>query len=286
MNPQFPIYIPSKGRWESRLTARFLASIGVPYRIVVEASEADAYRSVIEGGDVLVLDPAYQRAYDACDTLGETMPKGSGPARNFIWDHAIASGASHHWVMDDNIRGFGRYHRNDQILVSDGTVLRCMEDFVLRYTNIGMAGPNYMFFVKRKQPRIPPFYLNTRVYSCNLIRSDVPFRWRGRFNEDTDLSLRLLKAKWCTVLFNAFLQYKVRTMSMKGGNTDTIYVDGTLAKSRMIVDLHPDVARLTWRFGRPHHYVDYGGFTHVPLLKAGVVVGAGADDYGMRLETV
>ena len=56
-----------------------------------------------------------------------------------------------------------------------------MEDFVLRYKNIAMAGPQYtMFVTDRSANTYPPFTVNTRIYSCNLIRNDVPFRWRGR----------------------------------------------------------------------------------------------------------
>ena len=54
----------------------------------------------------------------------------------------------------------------------------------------------------------------------------MQYGWRGRYNEDTDLSLRALKDGWCTVLFNAFLIGKVTTMRMKGGNTDNVYTDG------------------------------------------------------------
>jgi hypothetical protein len=103
--------------------------------------------------------------------------------------------------------------------------------------------------------------MNTRIYSCNLIRNDVPFRWRGRYNEDTDLSLRLLKAGYCTVQFNAFLQGKLNTQSVKGGcNTDFYSREGTQPKSDMQVRLHPDVSRITFRFGRYHHFVDYRRF--------------------------
>ena len=36
INPGYPVYVISKGRWESRLTSRALERIGVPYRVVVE----------------------------------------------------------------------------------------------------------------------------------------------------------------------------------------------------------------------------------------------------------
>lgn len=286
MNPQFPIYIVSKGRHETRLTSKAFEAMGVPYSIVVEEQERDAYAAVIDPKKVLVLDPEYQRQYDAFSDLGVTESKGSGPARNFAWEHSISIGASHHWVMDDNINGFYRWNKNLKVPVSDGTIFAAMEEFVLRYSNVAMAGPNYFMFASRKSKQAP-FYLNTRIYSCNLIRNDVPFRWRGRYNEDTDLSIRMLKAKWCTVLFNAFLQLKSTTLKMKGGNTDTIYKNGTAAKSQMIVDMHPDVARLAWKFGRAHHHVDYSGFRDTQLVRRpGLDIPTAVDDFGMKLVVI
>jgi hypothetical protein len=285
--PAFPIYIVSKGRAAiARPTSNTLETMGVPFRIVVEEQEVDAYAAVVDRSKILVLDPAYQRAYDTFDDLGDTKGKGPGPARNFVWDHAVAGGHAWHWVMDDNIRSFHRLNHNLKVPVSDGTILRCMEDFVLRYENVGIAGPNYFMFASRKA-KTAPFVLNTRIYSCNLIRNDVPFRWRGRYNEDTDLSLRFLKAGYCTVQFNAFLQYKEPTQSLKGGNTDEFYEkEGTLAKSKMQVAMHPDVSTLVWRFGRAHHYVDYRPFRANILIRKTGVKKRGVNDYGMKLVKV
>jgi hypothetical protein len=47
MNPQFPIYIVSKGRADSRMTVKVLESMGVPFHIVVEEQERAAYAAVI-----------------------------------------------------------------------------------------------------------------------------------------------------------------------------------------------------------------------------------------------
>lgn len=286
MNPRYPIYIVSKGRWESRLTAKCLERMNVPYFIVVEAPEVDAYRSVIDSrlGTVLTLDPKFQTEYDTFDKLGDTKSRGPGPARNFAWEHSRSLGFAWHWVMDDNIRDFYRLNRNLKVLAGDGTIFRCMEDFCERYTNVVMAGPNYFTFIHRKSVH-PPFIINTRIYSCNLIRNDIPVRWRGRYNEDTDLSLRILKLDLCTIQFNAFLQGKINTQQLKGGNTDAFYAkEGTFAKSDMLVRMHPDVAKMAWRFGRAHHHVDYSVFKNVvPIKKPGVAAG-GVNDYGMVLK--
>ena len=260
VNPQFPIYIVSKGRHESRLTAKYLDSINVPYKVVVEQQEFDLYAQHIPADHLLVLNIKYKNEYDTCDAMGDSKGKGPGPARNFAWDHAIHSGYEWHWVMDDNIRTFRRFNKNEKVKISNGGIFRAMEDFCLRYTNIWMAGPNCYMFVPSRHKR-PPFTLNNRIYSCNLIKNDIPFRWRGRYNEDTDLSLRILKAGYCTVQFNAFLQEKMPTQTIKGGNTDMFYArEGTYNKSKMQVALHPDVSRMVQRFGRIHHHVDYSGF--------------------------
>jgi len=284
MNPKYPIYIPSKGRWETRLTSKALEKMHVPYFIVIEKQEYENYASVIDPSKILVLPKKYQDEYETCDTLGYTKSKGPGPTRNFAWEHAILNGFAWHWVMDDNIRDFYRLNKNIKYRCYSGTSFRVMEDFVERYTNVAIAGPNYELFIPRKSKR-PAYILNTRIYSCNLIRNDIPYRWRGRYNEDTDLSLNALKEGWCTVQFNAFLQDKVSTQVMKGGNTEEFYAkEGTFNKSKMLEEMHPDVSLVVWRYGRWHHYVDYTPFKKNKLIrKEGIVIKQGVDNYGMVL---
>lgn len=101
-----------------------------------------------------------------------------------------------------------------------------------------------------------------------LIKNNIPYRWRGRYNEDTDLSLRVLKDGLCTVQFNAFLQGKMATQKIKGGNTKEFYSgEGTKNKSQMLEDMHPDVAKVVWRFNRWHHHVDYKPFKGNKLIR-------------------
>ena len=268
MLPRFPLYIPTKGRADSRLTSKALTRMGVPHFLVVEPQEVDVYRRAAAGttATVLPLDMSYKGRYELCDNLGLTRSTGPGPARNFIWDHSIANGHAWHWVMDDNIDKFERLNKNTKIPCMSPAFWRAMEDFVLRYSNVAMAGPNYRMFAPCRE-QTQPYTTNTRIYSCNLIRNDVPFRWRGRYNEDTILSLDMLKARWCTVQFNAFLQSKLTTQTLGGGNTAEFYArEGTVPKSVMLKVVHPDVTRLVMRFGREHHHVDYKRFKQ-PLLR-------------------
>lgn len=283
MNPRYPLYIVSKGRADSRLTSKALEAMNVPYLIVIEDQEYDDYAAVIDEKKILLLDKTYQSDYDAFDDLGMTKSKGAGPARNFVWDHSISEGHAWHWVMDDNIRWFCRLNRNSRYRVMNGSIFCAMEDFVERYVNVAMAGPQYRMFSPRRF-KFPPYVPNTRIFSCNLIRNNMPYRWRGRYNEDADLSIRMLKDRWCTIQFNAFLQEKMWTQSIKGGNTTDIYADGTFMKSKMLVDMHPDVTEMIWRFGRCHHHVNYKQFQKTKLQrKPGVNLEKQVNDYGMVL---
>jgi len=300
-SPQFPLYIPSKGRSQYMMTSKVLTSLGVKHYVVVEPQEEKEYLDAVKemglNAEILVLDMSYKEKYELCDNLGMTKSTGPGPARNFIWDHSIKTGFKWHWVMDDNIQSFRRLNNNEKVKVSTGSMFRAMEDFCLRYKNVSMAGPNYFMFASARS-KMKPFVLNTRIYSCNLIRNDVPFRWRGRYNEDTIISLDMLKAGWCTIQFNAFLQEKLNTQILKGGNTGEFYHKegkaekgkkyadtGTIEKSKMQVKVHPDVSKMKWKFNRWHHHVDYTVFKKNKLIKnKDIRVEEKINNYGMELK--
>lgn len=283
LGPRFPVYIPSKSRAKIATTPKVLDELGVPYRIIVEAPQFDDYAASFGADRLLVLDPEFQRTYDTCDEgVPETKSKGPGPARNFAWAHSIEEGHAWHWVMDDNIQLFARLHRNQRVPVGDGMIFAAMEEFVLRYRNVGQAGPEYWMFAPSRV-KSPPFVLNTRIFSCNLIRNDVPVRWRGRYNEDLDLSLSMLKAGWCTVSFRAFLQYKTTTQVLPGGNTEAFYAEeGTLRKSEMAVRLHPDVCRIVHRYGRVHHDCDFSPWKNLRLVPRDDAPPPDPDRYRMK----
>jgi len=301
--PQFPLYIPSKGRSEYMITSKALTAMGVRHFVIVEPQQVEDYERAVKSmallADILPLDMSYKDKYELCDNLGLTKSTGPGPARNFAWDHSMADGYAWHWVMDDNIKSFARMHRNARIKCTSASFWLAMEDFALRYKNVAMAGPDYVMFAF-SQVAQPPFVLNTRIYSCNLIRNDVGFRWRGRYNEDTILSLDMLTAGWCTIQFNAFLQEKMQTQAIKGGNTDEFYHaegvvqegqkyadTGTLAKSMMLANVYPQYCKVVRKFGRIHHKVNYRPFKRQKLIRReGIEIPTEPNEYGMKLKKV
>lgn len=249
---RYPVYVISKGRSDTLITVRALNQLLLRHFLVVEPQEREVYRKrlnelCIETSELICTD---------FSNLG----LGSIPVRNFVWNHAMSADSGRHWVLDDNMSGFYRLNRNSKTKILDSNPFAPIEDFADKYSNVALAGPNYEFFADRRTVQ-PPFRLNTRVYSCILIMNDLPYRWRGRYNEDTDLSLRALKDGWCTVLFNAILVKKLQTMTVKGGNTDELYAgDGRLKMAQSLVAQHPDVTTIVHKWGRAQHHVNYEPF--------------------------
>lgn len=248
MNPKYPVYVISKGRPKTCLTVRELIKLKVPFLLVVEPQEQKQYKKYWPNVNYLI-------------TPFSNLQQGSIPVRNFVWQHSIEAGHDKHWILDDNLEGFHRLNNNMKPKVTDGTIFKCCEDFTDRYKNVMISGMNYYNFCK-KTDKVPPYYLNTRIYSCILINNSLQFRWRGKFNEDTDLSLRVLKSGYCTILFNAFLCGKVTTQRMKGGNTNSLYekTDNRLEFAQSLKDQHPDLVDVVWKFNRWHHKVNYKPF--------------------------
>ena len=273
MNPRYPVYIISKGRHESRHTSKALEQKNIPYHIVIEPQEYDQYAAVINPEKIKVLP---------FSNLGQ----GSIPARNWVWEDSIARGFDRHWILDDNIRDFYRLNKNIKYRVADGTIFYAAEDLVDRYKNVAISGFQYEMFVPRKK-KCNPLILNTRIYSCILINNQIPYRWRGRYNEDTDLSLRALKDRWCTILFCAFLADKIATMTVKGVNTEELYkldgkTDGRYLMAKSLKDQHPDVTKIVQKWGRWQHEVDYSLFKRNKLiLKQNIKIPDKPNEYGM-----
>ena len=246
-NPIYPIYIVSKGRGDSRLTSKCLERLNVPYYIVIEPQDYDEYACMVDKDKILVLP---------FSNHGD----GPGRARNWVWDHSKKNGFKRHWVMDDNITDFFRLQGNRKLPIGDGGMFRVLEEFIDRFQNVPVSGLQYDFFTIDKS-NYPPFVLNTRIYSVLLIDNDCKHRWRGRYNEDTILSLDVLKDGDCTIQFNNLLQGKVNTQVLGGGNSAEFYFnEGTYNKSKMLEMAHPDVCKVVWRYGRVHHECNYRPF--------------------------
>jgi len=267
--PQYPVYIPSKGRWDKCLTAKFLVRDEVPFHLVVEKQEAENYAKTYGDERVLVLP---------------FRDKGTVvPARNWIREHSQEQGFKRHWQLDDNIRSIIRLYKGKRIPYPAGTAMRVAEDFTERYENIGITGFNYRGFARSK---IPPFFLNCHVYSATLFWNELPYHWRGIYNEDTDLCLQVLSGGYCTVEINTFLIEKEQTMKMSGGNTDALYHGhGRTKMSRELEARWPHLVETVRRWDRAQHKIkdEWRSFDTPLIKKKGLRLKESSDEYGVDL---
>jgi len=250
---KYPIYVISKDRHDCCYTADFLIKDKVPFKLVIEPHQFDLYVK------------KYDKKYILCLPFKD-LGLGSIPARNWVWDHSIKTGAERHWILDDNIRYIMRTYKGKRIRCSSIPAFKSLEDFTDRYENIAISGLNYSMFVIGANK---PFYHNVHVYSFMCIKNNIKQRWRGRYNEDTDLCLQVLAGGLCTILLNVFCCNKIRTGMMKGGNATSLYKgDGRLTMANSLKRLWPGVVSINRRFQRPQHIIakTWSGFD-TPLIK-------------------
>lgn len=272
MKNKYPIYIPTKGRFESRKTVKALLEMKAEFKVVIEPQEEQLYLTILPKEYILVLPFSKPTDHSMLVTV-----------RNWIKEHSILEGHKRHWQLDDNIKAFYRMNNNKRNKVLSPVIFRCVEDFVDRYENVAMAGLNYMNYAIPDGR--PPYFLNSRVYSMSLINNELSYKWRGIYNDDTDICLRMLKDGYCTINFNAFSGDKDATMITKGGNTP-IYTTGDLRSNFVdsLIEQHPDVVKKVWRFERWHHEVNYKPFEKNKLIKKqSLIIQNKINNYRMKL---
>ena len=277
---KYPIYILSKGRWEKRFTVNALNEMNVDFKICVEPKEYDNYVKYVDKHNILKLPENFSE-----------QNKGGIPVRNWIWQHAVDNGHSKHWIIDDNIAGFYRWELNTQKKVKNPLFFRILEDYADQFDNVYLSSPQSYCFVPKNSRQHKGILINSRCYSCILIdhRLDniLEERWRGRYNEDTDLTLRVLSKGYCTLLYQHYLIDKLTSGKVKGGNTDTIYDGGShkgyQAKYDELKNNWPDIVKLKNNShvdGRPHHHINYTKLFKQKLILKNEI----KNDYGIIFE--
>jgi len=251
---KYPVYIVSKGRYENPITANCFIRDGVDFKIVVEPQEYEEYCKSVGTKYVLQLPFA-------------NLGVGSYPARNFCWEHSQKEKHKRHWVFDDNISKFRRITQGKKIECNAKKAIEILEEFTDRYENIAITGFNYTSFVVPGTSDNIPFRLNVHAYSAMLIKNNMPYKWRLKYNEDVDICLQVLHNKLCTVLFNAFTVDKTSTTAkMKGGNQTELYkgnaYEKKFLKTRSLEEVWPQYVTTKIRYDRPHHFINWMQFKH------------------------
>ena len=247
---KYPVYIISKGRHDCALTAINFNKSGIKYLIAVEPQEYDLYCSSLGVDKVLKLP---------FSNLG----LGSYPARNFCWEHAKEKGCKYHWLFDDNIQNWAKWINGKRKKWEEIEKSLLYVEQNADKTGVDISGfeePNFVV-----KPPKKAFKYNCHVYSAMLIKNDLPYRWRLKYNEDIDLCLQVLHNGGTTSSCVYYMADKVSTaQKMKGGNQTELYQGNApkknLLKAKMLEAVWPQYTKTVIRFGRHHHLIDWKQF--------------------------
>lgn len=250
MEYKYPIYIISKGRAFNPLTAKLFEKAGIDYLIAVEPQEKEEYTKALSEKRILVLP---------FSNLG----LGSYPARNYCWEHSKANGYKYHWLFDDNFLMFKKWINQKRVRIEE---IKNALSYVETYSDktdidiLGFERPEFSCKTPKK-----PFKLNCHVYSAMLIKNNLPYRWRLKYNEDIDLCLQVLHNGGTTASCVYYLAKKVDTgQKMKGGNQTELYQGNApkknLLKAKMLEAVWPQYTKTVIRFGRHHHLINWKQF--------------------------
>lgn len=237
---KYPIYIPTKGRFENNLTAELLLKSNIDFRLFVEDTEYQQYEKRF-GSDKLV-------ALDGHDFGGV------GYARNFIKDYSISRNEKRHWQLDDDIKLFYRLNKGINTECSADEALSAVEDFTDQFQNIGITGLSANTFVKFSNK---PYEVNRFAYTCFLVNNSISCRFRKELEEDLDMNLQILTSGLCTVKINLYNFAWASTGARKGGCT-TEYKGSKLARLRnakILALTWPQYVTVVWKFNRWHFQV-------------------------------
>ncbi len=199
---KYPIYIPSKGRWENMRTVKLLEANGIHnWFIVIEPYEFKFYAPLISPHNILKL---------MYNDYGS-----STPARNFCIEHAKRNGHKKLWMLDDDITSIFAHAKGKKYSTNVLSILAGIEAEMDRVENIKVIGmPTSASFLKTIKPGIT---LNTSLSSIYLLTITEGIRFRGTMLVDMDYQLQVLRKGFQTARLNDYAFAFITPTKIKGG---------------------------------------------------------------------
>lgn len=226
---QHKIYIPSKGRPESR-TAKSLTDQNIPFKIFVESQDYKDY--VSNWGEDSVID------------LGGNDYGCASYSRSAIKKYSIDQGEDWHWQLDDDISKHYEVIDGKNVKKPTDEIFTKVEEFKNQYTNIGIIGLSSSAFNKLSGK---DYSVNAFAFGNVLVNNHTDCWWEMNTVEDLDYTLQCLTKNLCTVRFFKYAFDLVSTGYNKGGYHEIDNVeanDGIFVRDKRIyntVDRWPGI---------------------------------------------
>lgn len=270
MREDFAVFILSHGRAGNVITLKTLQDYGYRGKWYIlldnEDSQIESYKSLYGSEHIMVFDKAKE------SKESDTMDNFDGPngvilfARNKCFDLAKSLGLRYFVEFDDDYNRFEyRWESNGRLLTKalDGClddIFEAMIDF-LEDTNAttvafaqggdligGVNGGGFKKGILRK------------AMNSFFCRTDRPFDFRGRFNEDVNAYVGLGSQGGLFLTITMVDLVQKQTQANKGGMSESYNQFGTYVKSFYTVMANPSCVRIN-DMGvsnrRLHHVIDY-----------------------------
>lgn len=259
------IYIISKGRPQC-VTAQTLQKMEYPGEWFIVCGNNDETLPEYQqrwGDRVLVFDWYEQIKHtDVLDNFGfENMPSGAAPVRNAVFDFSRARGELRHWQLDDDFTVFrltNTERTKNKRLTGDlmywwlGRMAKFAYDS--KMANVGFILCHEMFPSEATT-------FSHRIFAAHNMSNDpeITPEWKGRFNDDTIHAINVHRlGKMKEMQLKMVGLDDIKTQQETGGLTDMYQTLGTVRKTAYLILVAPNAARLTIRWQRYHHIVDWG----------------------------
>jgi hypothetical protein len=147
---------------------------------------------------------------------------GSTPMRNYILRYFKWYRKERVWLLDDNIKCYKRLYKTGKNIIEDIEIFTSIENYVMRYDNVGIASHNFNPEVREGGCR-NIICKNGKCYSSMLIPLNNDIKFNHKHQEDNFISIEYVCKGYTNLCFNHILYDKNTSGDDGGGNTTFIY---------------------------------------------------------------
>lgn len=267
MRDDFAVFILTHGRADNVKTYKTLKKQGYTGKIYIVIDDEDEQEPIYykNYGDE-VYKFCKQTYIDRTDTMcGSEFRKVVVYARNACWDIAKELGLQYFCVLDDDYSMFGsRYVEGEKLMNFTFNDLDAVFDAFVEFLDESKALTVCMAqggdFIGGKDSGTFHKGLLRKAMNVWFMRTDRPFKFMGRINEDTNAYVTYgQRGELMFTCTNANV-VQAQTQKQKGGLTDVYLNDGTYVKSFFSVMSAPScvkVAQMGSTNMRMHHKIDW-----------------------------
>ena len=243
---QYPISILSFGRYNQNKTSKYLLKCKIKHYIFVEECEYDLYMNNYYNK----LNEEDKYLVNIINTHKDfhLLNLGGSPVRNFILDYWLKEGYDRVWMLDDNINCYNRLNKGIKNKIYSHLIFSSIENYINVYDDVGVCSHNLNCDVKSGNSR-SVLVINGKHYSSLLLLTNKQFRFKHKYNEDVLISIDYVNSGKINFCFNHILFDKNTSGKDSGGNTNTIYKNGSQEGYRLKYEYLYDELKKMYNYG-------------------------------------